>query len=44
MAFELGYDLKEAIKRQEISQDEIAELRESKIPLLPADITDKQVR
>lgn len=43
MAYELGYDLDEAIKRQNLSKENLITIRESKIPNVPANITDKLV-
>lgn len=43
MAFELGYDLDEALKRQNLSLKDIELLRNSNIPNAPKDLTDKQV-
>lgn len=44
MAHELGYDLDEAIKRQNISRENIVAIRESKLPYVPHNVTDKMVR
>lgn len=44
MAFELAYDLDEALKRQNISLKDIEALRNANVPHTPKDITDKQVK
>lgn len=44
MAFELGYDYEEAIQRQNILPANIAAIRESKLPGVPVNVTDKLVR
>jgi len=43
MAHELGYDLDEAIKRQNLSKENIAAIRESKVPNVPNNVTDKLI-
>lgn len=48
MAYELGFDLDEAIKRENISKENIVAIRElireSKLPHVPDNITEKLVR
>lgn len=44
MAHELGYDLADAIKRQNISKENIAAIRDTKLPHVPDNVTDKMVR
>lgn len=44
MAYELGFDLDEAIKRQNISKENILAIRESKLPHVPDNVTEKLVR
>lgn len=41
--YDLGYDLNEAMKRQDLSQDDLNALRQPPIDGMPATITDKQV-
>lgn len=43
MAYELGFDLEEAIKRRNISKEDIVAIRQSKLPYVPEDVTDKMV-
>ncbi|XP_037039603.1 alpha-tocopherol transfer protein-like [Bradysia coprophila] len=43
MAYELGFDLADAIKRQNISKENIVAIRESKIPHVPDNISDKLI-
>lgn len=43
MAHELGYDLDEAIKRRNLSKENIIAIRESKLPYVPDNVTDKLV-
>lgn len=48
MAYELGYDLNEAIERENISKENIVAIRElvreSKLPYVPDNLTEKLVR
>lgn len=44
MSHELGYDLDEARERQNISKEDIVAIRESKLPYVPDNVTDKMVR
>lgn len=43
MAHELGFDLEEAIKRQNLSKEDIVAIRESKLEYVPDNVTDKMV-
>ncbi|XP_053695187.1 alpha-tocopherol transfer protein-like isoform X2 [Sabethes cyaneus] len=43
MAFDLGYDLEEALKRQDLSREDFKAIRTPPIEGVPLNITDKQI-